>query len=357
MKSLYVDNHNPAFGKSKGFPWLLVVGLLCGIIAAVVLRAGVVRSIDAPTSITITTIRAYSGTLETDDLLVVVHYNVPYGTFPSEQISDAYVGRFLRGTTELNSVEPFAYNDRGYGVGIFSFYWTAAERSSDSIEFNDSNGEGYIVIFQGKPGVFPGSTPTTQSTDITWRDSTRTVILLRNDIAALARTLEENSEWVNDSRDLIAATAGTTQLTSAGEEYFAGAIPNLQVMIPDLFSSAAKTVPNITRTFNRTYERDLNAFWQGNWVDTRFNNLATQFRMPKSVITSMIALLLASFIAGAVMKISGPTSASLELGLMSYAVTLPLFTVVNWIPLPVTLFIAFIAVLGIGWTFWGRRAA
>ena len=356
------DQHNPAGSQRKSVGWfLLFIIVLTGFIGALVLTAGRVRAISNPTSITIVSSTAYSGVLETDDLLVVVHYNLAYGSFPTEQISDAYVGRFLRGTTELNSVEPFPFNNRGYGVGGFSMYWTAAEKTTDSIEFGDTNSEGYKIIFQGKPGVFPGSTPTTatnpDSPPIVWQSASKTQELLQKGIKLLAYEFERNSAWVTNTYDLISGKAGTEQLTANGEIYFSGVVPNLQVMIPDLFSSAAQTVPIIERTYTKSYAKDLEKIWDGNWVDKRFSNLASQLKMPKEVITSMVAFIICAFIAFVMMGVLHGTPYGLEFGLMTFAVTIPLFTVVAWIPLAVTGLIAFIAVMGIGWAFLGRKAA
>ena len=133
-----------------------------------------VFAISNPTSITIVDVRAYDAVLEADDLLVVVEYDLAYTVFPAEIISDAYLGRFLNGTTELTSVEPYAFNDKGYGAGIFSFYWSPAQKETASIEFNNPNVEPYTVVLQGKPGVFPGTAPSITSPTIHWQDASNT---------------------------------------------------------------------------------------------------------------------------------------------------------------------------------------
>ena len=135
------------------------------------MTVGTVYAIADPASISIENVRAYQSVLETGDLLVVVKYDLVYASTPTELINNAYVGRFMRGAAELNSDDPFPFNDNGYGVGIFSFYWTPDEVLDSSIEFNDTNTEGYSVNFQGKLGVFPGSIPLTSTTTITWRTS------------------------------------------------------------------------------------------------------------------------------------------------------------------------------------------
>ena len=326
---------------------------LCGLISALllVLMPGQAFAIADPDSITLETVQAYSGVLEAGDLLVVVHYDLAYTTTPTEQIADAYFGRFFRGTTELNAVEPFPFNDRGYGVGIFSLYWTASQVTNDSIEFEDTNSESYSVSLQGKVGVFPGSAPSSTTNTITWRAASNTEDLLFADIAELANTLEQDAAWVVNSRDLIDRFGGQEALTSAGETYFASAIPNLQVMIPDLFSSAATTPTFIERDHERVYSDRLQEFWAGTWVDTRFVNLATTLRMPKIMLTTMFAFTMMMAAAAGVYKLSEGTAYGLEFSIMSMAVSLVLWTVVGFVSMEVTAMVTFFAVLGLGWVF------
>ena len=243
---------------APNYRWGIAFALL------VALLPGQALAIADPDSITLEMVRAYSGVLETGDMLVVVHYDLAYTSTPAEQIGDAYLGRFFRGTTELNSVEPFPFNDRGYGVGVFSLYWTASQVTSDSIEFEDTNSENYAVSLQGKVGVFPGSAPSSTTNTITWRAASNTESLLFADIDEVANTLEQNAAWVANTYDLISRLGGQEALTNDGETYFASAIPNLQVMIPDIFSSAASTPTFTERDHERAYSDRLQTFWDGN---------------------------------------------------------------------------------------------
>lgn len=117
-----------------------VVAVLAGTVAALAL-AGVVHAIANPDTIAITQVRAFDSVLEGGDLLMVVEYNLAYSSIPDEVISDAFLGRFIRSSTELKNVEPFAFNDKGYGLGIFSLYWSASEQTSRE-KGNQSHEEG-----------------------------------------------------------------------------------------------------------------------------------------------------------------------------------------------------------------------
>ncbi len=322
----------------------------------IVLSAKNVFAIGNPDSINIDAVKAYDSVLEADDLLVVVEYNLPYSSLPDEIITDAFLGRFKRSTTELNTVEPFAFNDKGYGKGVFSFYWTAAQKSTDSIEFDNPNEEDYTVTLQGDIGVFTGSVPTTTTDTIGFRDSTDTKNLLLADVKAIALVLENDTAWEADRGSVITTGGGTAQFTTTGEDYFSNAIPNLDLMIPSIFSSGVTTPDFTERTPNRSFEETLDTFWDGNWVDTRFQNLATRLEVPKRTLTTLFALFFMGLITWFVAKLLGGDEKAIAFGLLTNAVTLPMAAGVNWIPINLAITVGFICLLGIGFALFLRRA-
>jgi hypothetical protein len=334
----------------------------------IALLPGQAFAIGDPDSITISDIRAYDSVLESGDLLVIVEYDLPYTSIPTETIGDAYLGRFLRSTTELNSVEPFSYNDKGYGVGIFSLYWSATQKTTDSIEFDDSNSEAYAITLQGKIGVFTGSVPTTTTTTITWQDVSDTKDLLKLHIVELAQRFESDTDWNDGTQsniintastnfgNLISVTTGNDQLTAVGEEYFSNAIPQIQVMVPSLFSSGVTTPDFTERSFDKSFEGNINSFWDGNWVDTRFQNLADTYRVPKRTLTTIVALFFMCLIAFFVSRLLDSTDNGMAFGLMTFAVTLPMAAAVNWVPMAVVASVGFICLTGVSWSIWGRRS-
>ena len=339
--------------------------LLSGLIA---LLPGQAFAISDPDSIMISDVRAYDSVLESGDLLVIVEYDLPYTSIPTETIGDAYLGRFLRSTAELNSVEPFSYNDKGYGVGAFSLYWSATQRTTDSIEFDDTNSEAYAITLQGKIGVFTGSVPTTTTTTITWQDVSDTKDLLKQHIVELAQRFEADPDWNDGTQsniintastnfgNLISVTTGNDQLTAVGEEYFSNAIPQLQVMVPSMFSSGVTTPDFTERSFDTSFEGNINSFWDGNWVDTRFQNLANTYRVPKRTLTTILALFFMCLIAWFVAKLLDNTDNGMAFGLLTFAVTLPMAAAVNWVPMAVVAAVGFICLTGVSWSIWGRRS-
>lgn len=305
----------------------------------------------------IDTVYAYSGVRETGDLLIIAQYTVTYASTPTVPISDTYVGRFLRGTTELNSVEPTPFNDRGYGVGIFSLYWSNSQRDTDSIEFSNTNSESYIIGISGKAGQFPGTVPSSSTNTILWRAATQTITLLTQDILTLGQVLENNAEWRSPSVQLLLTSiTGTQTLTSTGENYFSSAVPNLQTMVPDIFSSAAQSPEVFTRTPRLDYKDNLDNIWTGNWIRTRFQNLADTLRVPRNVLEGGTVFVLMCVVAIGIAKVTENTGNGLELGILSMAMTLPLFTAAGMISMTVTMVVALIAVMGLSWSFFLRRA-
>jgi hypothetical protein len=331
------------------------------IIFAVILLGAVpsgrVFAIADPTSITIEDVRGYDGVLADSDLLLVVEYNIVYASTPTETINEAFLGRFKRAGTEYASTEPYAYNDKGYGRGVFSLYWTKEQKETDSIEFSNPNNESYTLILQGKPGVFPGSPPSTTTGTIDWRDSANTAGELFTHIRYLANRFQNDAGWA-ENIPLISTSAGIVQLSAKGEDYFTNAVSRLSQMVPTIFSSGVSSPDASTAEHSRSFEAENKEFWatDGAWVDTRFQNLADTFRVPKTAITSLLAFFIVAGVAWGMAKLMGESDRGWEFGLLTVALTLPLVTAVNWMPMAVTMSVALFAVLGIAWTLFLRRA-
>ncbi len=175
----------------------------------------------------------YRHCLEDDDMLVVVRYNIPYASVPDESITQAYIGRFMDGSTELARVSPYSYYSKGYDYGMFSMYLDAASAPV---------WEGaYTVELQGSPTLdWTPSIPSISTGSLNWRaatSSSATRVLMYSHLIAWADELSDY--W---SIALTASTAGGTVLSSYGEAYFTNAISGLRTMCPNLFS-AGTSVP------------------------------------------------------------------------------------------------------------------
>jgi hypothetical protein len=321
---------------------------------------GRASAIADPTTINIENIRAYSGVLQANDILVLVKYDLTYTSTPDEQINDAYLGRFLSGTTEINSVEPFTFNNKGYGAGAFSFYWTAAQAVTDGLTFAAIDNNTFGVTFLGNIGAFSGTVPTTTSNTITKRDATKTLETLQEDVEELARQLHDDISWTANSAFTLISTGsgqdGRAQLTSNGEDYFGNVIPRLATMIPNLFESATTTPTFIDREFDDTYKQSIEQFWKDTWLDTIFINLATKYKMDKIIITTIAAFVAIMAIGFGVTQLYGASEKTYDLGLMSMAITLPIAIYTGFVSQTVGMIAGLLAAMALAWTFWGRRS-
>lgn len=324
---------------------IIIGALIVGALPASVLAQA------SPDDLIILSVQGYTDLLETDDLLLVVHYDIEYASPPTQLVSDTFIARFLRDTTDLNSTELFPFNERGYNEGIFSFYWTATQRSTDSVEYNNTNSENYLVRLQGKVGVFPGGVPSVTTSAITWRATGD----LKQDIIDLALALDGDADWT-DANDLI-VTGDQTQFTTKGEEYFATVIPRLSSMVPSLFESAVTVLLPVTRTPQNTYKKDLDNFWVGTpIVDTNLQRIADNFQVDLVVVKTFLGflfMLVAGFLAAWLVKDQGGRAA--EFGMLAMALVFVLEIPVGIVTMPLGMIVGLLALVGLSWAFFGRR--
>ena len=328
------------------------------VLAAIILALGPashVFAIAAPDDLIVEAVTGYTGVLEDDDLLIIVKYDINYTSLPTELVSEAFIGRFLRDSTDLNSTELFPFNDRGYREGVFSFYWTASERSTDSVEHGNANAENYLVRLSGKVGVFPGGVPSVTTGAITWQV---TADDLRTDVVQLALDLSFDADWIANSIDLI-TTGDRTLFTANGEEYFGTVIPRLANMrggVSTLFESARAVFEPITRVPKNAYKKDLDTFWDNTWFDTNTQRIADNYQVTQIVVTTVIAFIFMLIVAFAVTVFLNSTDRAVEFGMLTMGVTLPLSGAVKLVALEVVMVAGLLALTGLGWAFFGRKA-
>lgn len=327
----------------------VLVGLLA-ICSGLAISPTYAVTIDEPESMTIDSVRAYDGVINTDDLLIVAQYNIQYSDLPVLAVTDAYIGRFLVDDSEVNAVEIIAFNDIGYGIGIFSLYFTAAEKSTASIEFNNPNAEDYKVVLQGKPSAFVDP-PVIQTSTITYRPDSNSAKNLLTDAADLAELLENNAAWLANGLDLITFTSGQQVLTVTGEAYFGLAVPNLQIMIPDLFGSSTTSPAVFERQFGTSEQDRLLGLWDASPMGPIFTGLADSLQLSKSWILGLIGL---AIVVGAVWLAS--TFTDPEYGLLTIPFTWPLMIAAGLGSLSALMFTVAIAVIGLFYVLFLRRA-
>ena len=297
--------------------------------------------------------RGYSGTLEDGDMLVVVEYRIDYATLPTGGVApDNFLIRFMRDNSELNATEIFNFQNSGYGLGVAGMYFSALDMTGNSIEFGDTNSEGYEVWIQGKPSAFPDP-PKDELLAITYRDVGNTRPLLLADIRDLALNLQNDVVWVSNNISLVEFIAGKTVFTVTGESYFGQAIPNLQIMIPEIFRSSITPGEVFERDFDFS-ERDLNlGFWDGTAIGDGFDSVASLLRVDSVLVAGLVGLVVMGFFVYLANRISGHP----EFGIISLAFTFPLVTTMGLWSMTALMLVGSLAVLGIGFALFLRRAA
>ncbi len=321
------------------------IGWVIGIMAALV-PFSAVFAIAQPDVITVNSVDCYEGVVQPADELCVALYTVTYTTPPTETATQAFIGRFLRNGIETNSVALYTYAGslatttppyKGYGIGVFSFYWTAAEAASG---FTPScSGVVCQVVLQGNPTVFTGTIPTAKFSSIVWHDSKAG---LNINVALMAAELQTN--WSRNDIELLTVQSNQSVLTQAGQDYFTNAIPGLSQMIPSLFSdqlsSVALTEISLTPTVANTYEN----LYVGTALESGWNSLGSLFGVNSLTARVMLALVL--MMAGMV----GMTilTKRADFGVfIGFGVLPVLLTIIGLLPMAAAAVIILVSVIGI----------
>lgn len=161
---------------------------------------------------------AYENLYVTDDIAVIVEYNVPYASLPDDTATINFLVRLLdSGGTVLDTVRPFSYQDLGYNYGAAVMYFSPSEITW---------GSSYTIQLIGNPTVdwasgVPEDTTAMSSAD--WSAST-TIVEGREQfcqkIVDIAVDLE--NRW---NVALTSQAVDGTVLSSYGQQYFGSIVP------------------------------------------------------------------------------------------------------------------------------------
>ncbi len=188
----------------------------------------------------ISAVEVFYDLLEDGDLGVLIDYYLDYDPvpgIPDEVVTEAYLASFIDtdGTTQLDTIAPYTFQDSGYGRGLVWIYFTAAEVTADSID--RANEALYTVWFMGNPTIpsgWAGDPPKTIASIDTWQPvDTNTATQLGLRVLYYADQLE--LAW---SLDLVETTTIGSRLTALGEAYFPNVITGLRTMAPNVFAVA-----------------------------------------------------------------------------------------------------------------------
>jgi hypothetical protein len=215
-----------------------------------------VAAIDPPDSTpTIDDIWVWRNILETGDVLLMLVENTPYATTPTGfTYGEAYIWRWMNGTTELGQALGYDYNASGYGYNVIGFYLAAADAPTWAGV--------YTLTLSGTPAAFTSPPeysypiPLSSYSILTDQDEVQADIALTViDIADSMR-----SWWgLTAAESLIEEAETGTVLSSQGESFFRGAIYGLQGMAPAAFSLTISNFTITERTWDTEYTTNLTA--------------------------------------------------------------------------------------------------
>ena len=310
--------------------------------------------ISAPDSVS-QTVYAYGSLIEAGDLFILSHYNIDYGSNPvptTATATDSFITAYKKSTGSFISTGQITTQvNYGYGEGAYGVYLSSAQVTSASITWGDSD----FGTLLGNPSYFSGSLPS-NDTSITWQSETgggNTTLVA--DILSISATLEGLSYW--SSCDLVDSGA----LATCGETYWGSIVPSLSAVSPSLYSGVIANPDFSERTFTNTYGDSLDTYWDGSSQVNAFDGLATYLFNYDPTGTSKIGLIytrllimgIATVIVIAIMvKITGSPMIAFPI----LAVCMIGGTIINMVPLQLTLISSFIALSIIGYSLWLKRA-
>jgi len=318
--------------------------LAFALILSLSLSTSVLAISNPTTGPTIERVDVYRHCLETNDMLILVQYYIDYIADPDESITEAYLGRFMSGATELANVAPYSFYNLDYNHGVFSMYFS-------EVEAPDWNGT-YTVVFEGNPTLaWVGGVPSVSTTTLNKHSTTTqraTEIILGTMIMSIATQL--SNYW---SVELVESVATGNVLSSYGEQYFANVIPNIRTMVPNIFSGDIEAVVYVEKEHKQSYRDTLLNRWSGTMTEGAFSGLAAWTTLPLTVVKGLLWLLLVMFIAYFAAMTVKDTRPALFLVLLM----MPLGNLIGMLSLTFTIVGALMCIIAIGYALFYQRAS
>ena len=309
-----------------------------------------VWAIEPADTFSIISARAYGSLLATDDVLLVIHYDIAYEDCPDsrgehecpeETATEAYLGAYYddsAGVTRV-SAAPVYFVVSGYGQGVMSVYLNPTDVDDWDITWGDED----AARISGNPTLF--TLPPKLDTDIVWRDSDDAGTTLATDVRAIATTLENRPEWAG-----VSLRFGD-RLEPDGEDYFESAIPNLRLMAPDLFAGSIINPDFIERDHGDSYANDLMDLWDDSGIENQFEDLADSLQQPVSMVSTAFVLVIGLIAAVWAAKLTGNGLVTIPV----LAIVIAAGTLIGFVPMVLTGSIGFMAALTVGFVLFLKR--
>jgi hypothetical protein len=221
-----------------------LLSVVMAMVALLILASPAFAYIATPAIFDIVDVRVFRNLAETGDSLYVFEYRISdnagvynsTGNYSDTPAIDSWQFRLfdVDGTTLKATSTPYVYpyfESNGYGMGVSSFYFGASDNAS-------AWGNAVIVNMLGSPSYYSPAIsysypPLAASNYMTANITSDSQDALASYVLLLSDRLSSNYNIAG--LELKASTDTAIVLSQYGENYFRGAISNLQVLCPQLF--------------------------------------------------------------------------------------------------------------------------
>lgn len=273
----------------KAVPLFILLSIML-----IVAMASPVYATDLPDSTpTIEEINVYQNLLEMGDMLVLVYANLPYGTPPTDLVTETFIWQWIDtdNVTIFASTTGYAYNDNGYGYNIYSMYLSASNVTAYGIV----PGTAYTIRLRGNPTAF--ASPPVYNYLISALDynSAATIALAQEALASKIILLADdlNNKWgLTTTTSLLQEGEAGVFLSLLGSTYFRGAIYGVQAMAPAIFDVVIQAISLTPRVWSESYSDNLSTMYSGSWVDTARAAGAALFGTSYDLLTIILLMIL-----------------------------------------------------------------
>lgn len=299
------------------FPLFALITILT---SATAVYATTILQPDTPPSFS--NIHVNRNLLTTGDMFIYGTCYIPYLSEPTTVSSGAFFFRLIsvNGTVEYAANVPYVYFNRGYNRIAFSLYLTD----------NTTWGQANILRLSENPALFTSPVnfdtvlDASQYSTYTSREDNRDE--LSANVINIATYLQAYYPTVTF---LIAVQGGFALASPTGETYFAGVMPQLQYMAPDIFLLQSYS-GDIASTNWALAQFDIyDARFTGTWVGAATSATATQFHITPAMVTSLVIIL--PLCVGAII-VSSRKYLRAEPGFIFCSIVLILGAVMGWLP-------------------------
>ena len=264
---------------------LLAVALIFSalVFSFVLLPNPVDAAMSDPSGVEFIEVVAFHHLYETDDYLLICHYNIAYASTPSTTVDDAFIFRLMDtdGTTLLGSNTAYPFADNGYGQGIVSIYFTEDDAPAwDGL---------YILRLSGNPSAFvtpPVYNYTLVASDYSAADTEE------DSRAALATKVLDVSMDLEIAWDasLLDLTDTGVVLSATGESYFRYAIPGLQVLAPTLFYAYVSSPDFTPQDWGTNQGTNYTTRFDDSWVGESIADVGGLLQINNSYVGGIIVM-------------------------------------------------------------------